>query len=139
MRRKNRSSTTGKTTPPLSPLVSEEMKAWSWALASEVAKWPGAGARSFFGFTALYRGDKIFGALPRTRSLGKGNLLGFRIDDLPAQLKSRLQKDPRVGFFDKDNTRWFTFELSCDADLHAALDWLGDAYEGAAKRRKSNK
>jgi len=51
--------------------------------------------------------------------------------------RSKLQKDPRVGFIDQNNTRWFTFELSCDADLHAALDWLGDAYEGAARRRKS--
>ena len=139
MRRKNRSSTTGKTTPPLSPVVSEEMKAWSWALASEVADWPGASARSFFGFTALYRGGNIFGAVPHTRSFGKGNLLGFRIDTLPARLRSKIEKDPRVGFIDNKNRRWFTFELTRDPDLHEALDWLGEAYQAAGKRRKSKK
>ena len=38
---------------------------------------------------------------------------------------------------DQNNTRWFTFELACDADLHLALDWFGTAYEAANKRRKS--
>jgi hypothetical protein len=115
------------------------MKAWSWALASEVADWPGASARSFFGFTALYRGGNIFGAVPRTRSFGKGNLLGFRIDTLPARLRSKIEKDPRVGFIDNKSRRWFTFELTRDPALHEALDWLGGAYQAAGKRRKSKK
>jgi hypothetical protein len=33
--------------------------------------------------------------------------------------------------------RWFTFELSSDADLHSALEWLGIAYEVAGKKKKS--
>ena len=33
--------------------------------------------------------------------------------------------------------RWFTFELSSDADLHGALDWLGTAYEAAGKNKKA--
>jgi len=113
------------------------MKAWSAALAVEVADWPRATARSFFGFNALYRGDNIFGMLPRTRSFGNGNLLAFRIDDAVVRLKARLENDPRIGSIDQNNTRWFTFELSSDADLHAALDWLGAAYQAAGKRRKS--
>ena len=120
----------------LSP-VSDQMKAWSTALATEVADWPRATARSFFGFNALYRGDNIFAMLPRTRSFGSGRLLAFRIDDVPDRLKARLEKDPRIGVVDQNNTRWFTFELSCDADLHEALDCLGAAYEAASKRRKS--
>lgn len=94
------------------------MKAWSAALAAEITEWPRAIARSFFGFTALYRGDHIFGMLPGTRSLGNGSLLAFRIDDISDRLKARLQKDPRTGVIDQNKTRWFTFELSCDADLH---------------------
>ena len=120
----------------LSP-VSEQMKAWSTALAAEVGDWPRATARSFFGFNAFYRGDNIFAMLPRTRSFGSGRLLAFRIDGVPDRLKARLEKDPRIGVVDQNNTRWFTFELSCDADLHEALDWLGAAYEAASKRRKS--
>jgi hypothetical protein len=115
------------------------MRSWSSALAEEVAQWPGSTARSFFGFTALYRGEMMFGAVPRTRSFGTGNLLGFRIDSLPTRLKSKIQKDHRIGFIDKNNTRWFTFELSCDSDVHEALDWLGEAYQAAGKGRKSSK
>jgi hypothetical protein len=115
------------------------MKAWSSALATEIADWPGTTARSFFGFTALYRGGNIFGAVPRTRSFGKGNLLGFRIDSLPARLRSKIEKDPRAGFIDSNNRRWFTFELTRDSDLHEALAWLGEAYQAAGKRRKSKK
>ncbi len=77
------------------------------------------------------------GCLPRTRSFGNGNLLAFRIDDAKDRIKARLEKDPRIGSIDQNNTRWFTFELACDADLHLALDWLGTAYEAANKRRKS--
>ena len=33
--------------------------------------------------------------------------------------------------------RWFSFELSSDADIHDALDWLGRAYNAAAKSKKS--
>jgi hypothetical protein len=113
------------------------MKAWSAALAVEVADWPRATARSFFGFNALYRGDNIFGMLPRTRSFGNGNLLALRIDDATERLKARLERDSRIGSIDQNNTRWFTFELSSDADLHAALDWLGAAYRATSKRRKS--
>ena len=119
------------------PPVSDQMKAWSAALAAEVAEWPRATARSFFGFGALYRGDNIFGMLPRTRSFGNGNLLAFRIDDATDRIKARLAKDPHIGRIDQNNSRWFTFELSCDAELHQALDWLGTAYEAASKRRKS--
>ena len=113
------------------------MKAWSAALAVEVADWPRATARSFFGFNAVYRGDNIFGMLPRTRSFGNGNLLAFRIDNAADRLKARLKKDHRIGAIDQNNTRWFTFELSSDADLRAALDWLGAAYQAAGKRPKS--
>jgi hypothetical protein len=119
------------------PPASDQMKAWSAALASEVAQWPRATARSFFGFNALYRGDNIFGLLSRTRSFGNGSLLAFRVDEATERLKARLQRDPRIGSIDQNNTRWFTFELSSDADLHEALDWLGAAYQAASKRRKS--
>lgn len=119
--------------------VSEEMKAWSAALAAEVEDWPGASARIFFGFTALYRGDAMFAALPLTRLLATPTSLIFKFHGSPPSLLRRLEADGRIAPFQKDKARWFTFDLSSGSDLHAALAWLGLAYEAAAAKKKSKK
>jgi hypothetical protein len=119
----------------LSP-VSEQMKAWSTALAAELSEWPQVTLKSFFGFTALYRGKTMFGLLPRTRSIFKGNAVAFRINSGSGNLRSRMDKDPRIAAFDKDKARWFTFELSGDCDLHHALEYLGKAFEAARSIHK---
>jgi len=120
---------------PSLPAISDQMKAWSAALAAEVSGFPQVSARSFFGFTALYRKDKIFAALPRTRAMWTANSLGFKLDCTDAALRARLKKDPRIGSIQKQQARWFTFELSSDADLHDALEWLSRAYEAARKKK----
>ena len=114
------------------------MRAWSSALGAEVADWPHASTRSFFGFTAVYRKEKIFAALPRTRAWGTANSLAFKLPTANGAVQSRLEKDPRVGYTLMGKTRWFTFELSSDADLHAALDWIGEAYAAAGKKVDKN-
>jgi hypothetical protein len=119
----------------LSP-VSEQMKAWSTALAAELSGWPQVTLKSFFGFTALYRGNTIFGLLPRTRSIFKTNAVAFRINFESANLQSLIEKDPRIAAFDKERARWFTFELSRDTDLHHALAYLGRAFEAARNSKK---
>lgn len=108
------------------PPVSHQMKAWSAALSMELRDWPEIRQKSFFGFTALYRGKQMFGLLPRSRSIFRNNAVAFRFDDTRA-IHSRLDNDKRIAAFDKDKTRWFTFELSCGADLHDALDYLACA------------
>jgi len=113
------------------------MKVWCAALADEVSSWPRAEARSFFGFTALYRGEKIFAALPRTRGLENANTLAFKLDPPPPRLLPALEKDSRISRFGKDKERWFTFALSSSADLHDVLEWLSQAYTAAGNRRKS--
>ena len=118
------------------PPVSEQMKAWSTALAAELSQWPQVTLKSFFGFTALYRGKTMFGLLPRTRSIFKGNAVAFRINFESGNLQSLIEKDPRIAAFDKEGARWFTFELSCDTDLHDALDYLGRAFELARNSKK---
>jgi len=116
--------------------TSEEMKAWSAALAAEIADWPNVLTKPFFGFTALYRGDKLFGLLPRTRAMQTANSLVFKLESPGPQASARMQRDSRVGAAVMQKARWFTFELSTDADLHDALDWLGRGYEAAGKRKK---
>jgi hypothetical protein len=118
------------------PPVSEQMKAWSTALAAELREWPQVTQKSFFGFTALYRGKTMFGLLPRTRSIFKGNAVAFRINAANRSLQSLIEKDPRISAFDKDKARWFTFELSRDTDLHDALDYLGRAFAAARNLKK---
>ena len=119
------------------PPVSEEMKAWSAALAGEVSDWPQMTTRSFFGFTALYRKDKIFAVLPRTRGMGTANSLAFKLEKPTASIRGRLQNDPHIGSTQMQSTRWFTFEISGDADLHHAVDWLGRAYAAAGNKKKT--
>jgi hypothetical protein len=119
------------------PPVTEQMKAWSAALAAELRDWPLVSQKSFFGFTALYRGRTIFGLLPRTRSIFKGNALAFRLDRANRSAQTRLTNDSRIAAFDKDKMRWFTFQIRADTDLHDALDVLGRAFDAAGNRRKS--
>ena len=122
---------------PRLPAVSEEMKSWSAALAGEIGGWPEVELRSFFGFTAVYRRDLIFAALPRTRAMETANSLAFKLETAGPKIQARLQQDARIGFTLMHRKRWFTFEISSDADLHDALDWLGRAYQVAGKSKKS--
>jgi hypothetical protein len=122
---------------PKLPAVSEQMKAWSSALCAEIDDWPRVTARVFFGFTALYRRDRIFALLPRTRGMETANSLAFKLESPAARLLARLRQDSRIGSIQMQKARWFTFELSSDADLHDALDWLARAYEAAGKASSS--
>ena len=109
------------------------MKAWSAALVDEVGSWPHVSTRPFFGFTALYRKERMFALLPRTRAMETPNSLAFKLEAKSAAVLSGLEKDPRIASTQMQKTRWFTFEVSSDADLHDALDWLGRAYEARVR------
>jgi hypothetical protein len=73
------------------------MKAWSAALETEIGGWPRVQSHSFFGFTALYQGDRIFVLLPRTRGMETANALAFKLESPGPQTLARLAADPRVG------------------------------------------
>lgn len=117
--------------------IADHMKAWSSALAAEFQDWPQVTQKSFFGFTALYRGKIMFGLLPRTKSVFTPNAVAFRFESLSRTVKALLEQDPRIAAFDKNKTRWFTFELSSDSDLHDALDYLGHAFDATRIRKKT--
>jgi hypothetical protein len=121
---------------PNLPPISEQMKAWSAALETEIGDWPGVQSCSFFGFTAFHRRDKIFALLPRTRGMETANSLAFKLESPTTRLLARLQQDPRVGSTQMQKASWFTFELAAGGDLHDALNWLARAYEAAGKTSK---
>ncbi|HZE26292.1 MAG TPA: hypothetical protein VE083_02845 [Terriglobales bacterium] len=113
------------------PAVSEQMKAWSAALAAEVETWPAVTTRPMFGFSALYRRQRIFALLPRTRGVGTPNSLAFKLSAPGPHMRARLGKEPRIQPAVLQKRRWFTFELSSDRDLRDALDWLSRAHKAA--------
>jgi hypothetical protein len=121
---------------PKLPAISEQMQVWSSALKAEIGDWPGVTSRSFFGLTAIYRRERIFALLPRTRGFETANSLAFKFHSPTPGLLARLQQDARTGSTQMQRARWFTFELSTDADLRGALDWLARAYEAAKKSSK---
>jgi hypothetical protein len=82
-----------------------------------------------FGFSAFYRGKRIFAILPRTRGMGSGNSLGFKLENTAARVLRQLRDEPRISTTEMRASRWFVFELAEDSDLNDALAWLHRAYE----------
>ena len=98
------------------------MKAWSAALADEVTSWPHVNTRALFGFTALYRKEGMFALLPRTRGMETPNSLAFKLETKTAAVLARLEKDSRIASTQMQKARWFTFEVSSNADLRDAVN-----------------
>lgn len=113
------------------PKISEEMKAWSAALASELATWPKVASKSFFGYDAFYRGDRIFALLPDKRGLDAPNAIAFKLPASKARLLARARRDSRVSLPESKQGTWLAFELNSAKDLKAALEWLQAAYQAA--------
>ncbi|PYX66626.1 MAG: hypothetical protein DMG74_03445 [Acidobacteria bacterium] len=115
---------------PKLPKISEEMKAWSAALATEVTTWPHVLTRPMFGMTALYRGKRIFAVLPRSRCLDLPNSLGLKLKSPSPRIRKIAQRDPHISFGDM-KACWWSFEMNSNEDIRLALEWLGRAYEAA--------
>ena len=113
------------------PSIPAEMRAWSAALGAEVSTWPQCRARAFFGFSAFYRRENIFALLPRTRALHQSHSIALKLESAGPRILNRAKRDPRMSFTEMQKKRWFTFALSCDADMRDALEWLSHDYEAA--------
>ena len=113
------------------PRISEEMKAWSAALALELATWPRVASKSFFGYDAFYCGDRIFALLPDKRGLDAPNAITFKLPATESRLLARARRDSRVSLPESKQGAWLTFELNSAKDLKDALEWLLAAYQAA--------
>ena len=123
-----RSATLG-SRPRLLP-ISEEARRWSALLESEVVSWPGVIAKRMFGFRALYRGKRIFAALPHSRGFGPDAPVLLKFDPIPPALLKSAEDDVRLHA-NRPGKGWFSFTLASDTDVHDALRWLNHSYESA--------
>lgn len=111
------------------PAISEEMKHWSALLQAEVSGWPRVTMKPMFGMLGVFRGAKIFAALPVSRAIGTPNAVSFRFNPLPPDLNERAAKEPRF----LPGAHWHSFEVRSTSDLRDALWWLNQAYERTGK------
>ncbi len=108
------------------PRAPEEMRQWAELIEAEALQWRGVAARPMFGMTALFRGQRIFAALPRTRAIGSPHSVAFK---LPR--KSDVPEDEMRIIPDRPGAKWLTFELASGRDIAGAITWIRRAYDQA--------
>ena len=121
--------------------VSDTMRAWGEALRSEVEQWPAVRVKRSFGMTLAYRGDMVFAALPGTRALHSEDAIMLKFEQMPPRLEKRIAADPRfvpgtlasTHRAQGEGRKWRFFLLRADTDVHAAIEWLAEAYRVARK------
>lgn len=96
---------------------------------NEALLWRGVSARPMFGMTALYRGSRIFAALPRSRAIGSAHSVAFKLPRA-GQWDKQLSADKRIRR-NSPGQRWISFELYSGDDITQALQWLQRAFDQA--------
>jgi hypothetical protein len=115
---------------PKLPTIDPEMQRWCSELEAELSGWPYVSSRPMFGLAAYYRRKSIFAAIPRTRAVETPFSLLVKLPDVRND-RLRQERGPGVG--------WHTFTLESDADIAAALRYLGRAYDKAAMPMKRSR
>jgi hypothetical protein len=128
---KRRTNTQRRPRPKL-PRIPEEMRQWSDLLLREILGWPDVSSRPMFGMTAVYRGDAIFGVLPRTRAMDTPYSVSFKIPRRNPSLKKRLEDNPRILPSTRD-AKWISLELQSGNNLPDAIRWFAQAYRLTGK------
>jgi hypothetical protein len=109
---------------PKLPKADPEMQRWCALLEDEVSAWRQVHARPMFGMLALYRGDRIFAALPRTRAAETPNSLLIK---LPGVRHERLIAASGPG------KAWVSFGMESADDIPEVLHLLQRAYRKAGQ------
>ena len=130
-----RRTKTQKRPRPKLPRIPEEMRQWADLMLREILGWPDVSSWPMFGMTAVYRGDDIFGVLPRTRAMNTPYSVSFKILLWNPSLKKRLEADRRILPSTRD-AKWISFELQSGDDLPDAILWFTRAYRLTAKTRE---
>lgn len=124
-------------------LISDAMRAWGEALRAEIEQWPGVSVRRSFGMTFAYRGEMVFAALPATRALHAEDAIMLKFEQESPAVGRRIAADPHfipgalAPGHKGEGRKWRFFRIASDADIHAAIGWLAEAYQAARKRANS--
>ncbi len=114
--------------------IDDEMKELSAMLEKEVSDWPGVSKKPMFGYEGLYRGGKIFAALPRSRAMRSPRSIMIKFASAPLAILESAEKDSRVSSVSgMSGAGWLFFEMEEASATKDALGWLGRAYEAARK------
>ena len=113
------------------------MKQWSALLARELAAWPGVTLKPMFGMTGVYRKEKIFAVLPRTKAFETPNSVAFKLHRQTPQATKLLQEDGRFMITKGKRAGWIAFEVNSADEIHDALKWFDLAYRNCLFRNNS--
>lgn len=83
-----------------------------------------------FGFRGVYRGKRIFAALPHSRGFGPDASILLKFKTMPSALSKQVESDTRLHA-NTPGKGWISFTLNSDANLRDALLWLNHSYESA--------
>lgn len=123
--------------------ASDRMRILAESLRAELEQWPGVTVKRAFGMMLVYRGKTIFGALPDTKAIYHEDAIMLKFAEEKPALIKRIAGDPHfvsatlaTGRSSKSEGRkWRFFLIREDRDVHAAIDWLAQAYQLARGRR----
>lgn len=108
--------------------VSETMKEWSAMLAAELLSWPAVTSRRMFGMTVFYRANRIFAALPRTKTFSTPQSIAFKLHRKTARIQKMLAAEPKIVDPTREDAKWISLQLNNEQDLAVALKWFDLAY-----------
>lgn len=122
--------------------ISESMRSWALGLGRELETWPGVILKNAFGMILAYRKGVVFAALPQTRALYEQDAILVKFLRTTPALSARIAADQHfaAGTMEQRSTgtdrnpkgegsKWRIFLMRDDADVHAAIDWLSEAYQ----------
>lgn len=124
-----------KSSGPKAFALSEEMKRWATLLSAEVATWPRVERKKMFGMTSFYRGRTIFAAIPDKKAFFSPTSVIFKLQSPTVRQQKWMVHDPRIKASFGIGQKWYGYELQSEADIHGALEWLGEAFDAAGVRR----
>jgi hypothetical protein len=124
--------------------ATERMRVLGDGLRAELEQWQGVTVKRAFGMMLAYRGKTIFGALPDTKAIYHEDAIMLKFVVEKPALAKRMEGDSHfisakmaTGRSSKSEGRkWRFFLIHEDRDVHAAIEWLAEAYQLAGGRKE---